>query len=148
MKKIVNCTPHAINLLFNDDSGTIIPPSGVTPTVEMIRTKTESINEIDVHMVTSGPVSGMPDAAEDTIYIVSQLVANAAPQRRDLVFPLDLIRDDKGRVVGCRGFGQVPRHTTKCCRCNDTGIFQADDMGSSLCICSCPAGRVYESERR
>lgn len=38
-------------------------------------------------------------------YIVSQLVKNALPHRRDLIVPAEVVRDDTGNIIGCRSFG-------------------------------------------
>lgn len=35
------------------------------------------------------------------------LVAEALPERGDLLFPVDLVRDDGGQIIGCRALGQV-----------------------------------------
>ncbi|HLU45236.1 MAG TPA: hypothetical protein VKZ67_09500, partial [Natronosporangium sp.] len=48
------------------------------------------------------------DQQPGVLLIVSRMVAEAAPHRRDLVIPHGLLRDSQGRVVGCAGFGQVP----------------------------------------
>lgn len=42
------------------------------------------------------------------MYVVSRLVAEAVPERRDLVVPHGLVRDGQGRVVGCAQLAQVP----------------------------------------
>jgi len=51
-----------------------------------------------------GEVVGLPEAVPGTIYIVSLLVAQACNERPDLVSPGELVRDERGLPVGCRGF--------------------------------------------
>ncbi len=40
-------------------------------------------------------------------YIVSLAVAQAARDRKDLFVPDDLVRDEKGVIVGCRRLARV-----------------------------------------
>jgi hypothetical protein len=42
----------------------------------------------------------------DTYYIVSQLVKNALPHRKDLLVPAEVVRDEKGNILGCRSLGR------------------------------------------
>ena len=51
--------------------------------------------------------SNLPDYMEDTYYIVSALVANAYPERSDLLMVNDTVRDDNGRIIGCKSFAVV-----------------------------------------
>lgn len=53
-------------------------------------------------------VVGLPARQQDVLLIVSRMVAAALPQRRDLVFPYDVMRDSEGHPIGCRALGQVP----------------------------------------
>ena len=47
----------------------------------------------------------LPPESNGTIYIVSQLVAAAFPNRKDLVYPIKFVRDDAGKILGCQAFG-------------------------------------------
>ena len=49
-----------------------------------------------------GEVTGLPDPQLGVAYIVSGMVASAAP-RPDVFSPGDLVRDESGRPVGCKG---------------------------------------------
>ena len=44
------------------------------------------------------------DEMDGVILIVSTLVKNASPDRKDLVSPGELIRNEAGQPVGCKGF--------------------------------------------
>ena len=52
-------------------------------------------------------VEGLPEPQENTIYIVSALVAGAAKDRDDLVIPNDIVRDDKGNIIGCKNLARI-----------------------------------------
>lgn len=102
----VNMTPHAINLVSDDGNVyRTIEPSGY-----LIRLKatTERIKEIDgikISTTVFGEPEGLPDYAEDTYYIVSQLVKSALPSRTDLLVPAEMVRDEKGVIIGCKSLG-------------------------------------------
>ena len=104
--KVVNLTPHAMNIVT--DSGTAtIPPSGtvarVTVTRESAGTATIDGGVVPLYRTTYGEVTDLPDPAPNTLYVVSSLVAAAARDRNDLVVPNDLVRDEQGKVIGARG---------------------------------------------
>ncbi len=50
----------------------------------------------------------LPAQVDGVGLIVSQIVANAFPMRHDLFYPGDLVRDDKGNIIGCKSLCQVP----------------------------------------
>ena len=50
-----------------------------------------------------GAVDGLPVPAEGTMYVVSLLVRQAAPDRADLASPGELVRDNAGQPTGCKG---------------------------------------------
>jgi len=62
------------------------------------------VNGIPLFSRAFGEVIGLPAPAEGVLLIVSALVADASPDRLDLVSPGELVRDDKGQPVGCKGF--------------------------------------------
>ena len=41
----------------------------------------------------------------ETFYIVSQLVKSALPNRSDLLVPAEMVRDEKGAILGCKSLG-------------------------------------------
>ena len=56
---------------------------------------------------TDGAVEGLPEERDDTLIIVSSLVAQAARDRSDLVIPNEAVRDEKGQIVGCKSLGRI-----------------------------------------
>lgn len=102
MATLTNLTPHAINIIT--PNGVIdVPASGAVARCSQKEVIIGEINGITVTRQTFGEVVGLPVEQEDTIFIVSRLVAAACPQRKDLVIPGPLVRDDEGRPVGCNG---------------------------------------------
>lgn len=107
--RFINLTPHEITL-STAVGGIILPSLGVARATET-RTWVARLfptdpelglhDSLDVERVTYGNVVGLPGPADGCVYIVSQIVANAVPGRRDVVYPGRLIRDDQGRPTGC-----------------------------------------------
>ena len=106
--KIMNLTPHAINFV-NESGETIltIEPCGELARVTAKTVVTGEINNIPVTTTEFGEVEGLPDPTPDTIFIVSSLVAGRVPEREDVFIPNESIRDDKGRIIGCKSLGRI-----------------------------------------
>ena len=106
MTKIVNLTPHAITLFKGEETITI-EPSGI---VARVSTRTVRVGDVDGIAITStefGEVENLPDSENGTIYIVASLVAQRVPERTDVFIPNESVRDDKGRIVGCKSLGRI-----------------------------------------
>lgn len=110
--RTVNLTPHAVNVCSADGNVLLtIPASGI---VARCVARTVRIGEVVVDgtlvPLTStefGEVENLPEPAEDTVYIVSTLVAQRCKERNDVVVPAESVRDAQGRIVGCTSFGRV-----------------------------------------
>lgn len=81
---VLNFTPHTITVV-NQDNEIIreYPSVGVA----RVSTTSQQVGEVDgisISKTAFGEVVGLPEPAEDTVYIVSMVVAQAA-HRSDLV---------------------------------------------------------------
>ena len=108
MTTLINCTPHTVNIHRENGSVLTVEPSGefarVATNIENI--KVPGIEGIKVGKTTfdTTKVDGLPAPEEGVIYIVSLITLNALKGiRSDLVAPGNLIRDEKGNIVGCDG---------------------------------------------
>ncbi len=108
--QLVNLTPHPIVLEVAAGSVTI-PPSGK---IARLIARDESADVFTFEQVAipvvrqaSGEVADLPASRPDTVFIVSRIVAERCPDRADLFFPTDLLRDASGRVTGARALGSV-----------------------------------------
>jgi len=54
---------------------------------------------------TTGEVTGLPAPQRGKVFIVSGMVASAAP-REDVMSPGGLVRDESGRPCGCKGLSR------------------------------------------
>ena len=111
--KIVNLTPHALNLMPGGPDGptATIPPSGQVArcTVNRVQIYTVTVDGITVpvNKTQFGTVSDLPDPRPDTIYVVSALVAQAVPDRSDVFMVDDAVRDEQGRIIGAKALAYV-----------------------------------------
>ena len=110
--RLTNCTPHDVVIVGSNGVNSVtIPASGVLPRCAVT---TEKVGEVKVDGVTIpltsshfGEVTGLPEASDGTLLIVSRVVADASPGRHDLVVPADLVRDLSGQVIGARSLSFV-----------------------------------------
>jgi len=134
-KKIKNLTPHAVNLvgedgkvlatfpseglirlsqksevvgyLALDKEGAVMLPLKDLPLKEGFE-DSDGVKYIPITETSFGQAEGLPEEREDTIYIVSSLVCQAYPDRRDFYIPDQTVRDSEGRIVGCRSLSRNP----------------------------------------
>ncbi len=105
---LVNLTPHSI--IFVDDAGNAVltvEPSGQIARCSVAREKIGEINGIPVNKSRFGKVENLPEPQEGTIFIVSALTAQAVPEREDVFITDDAVRDEQGRIIGCRALAHV-----------------------------------------
>lgn len=105
---IVNLTPHALTLhgLHGDGGVLNVPPSGQVARLAVTRQPLAPITvggvTLPVNRPTLGDITGLPDARQGVVLVVSALVAEAA-NRPDVMSPGELIRDADGVIIGARG---------------------------------------------
>lgn len=63
----------------------------------------KKVEGVDLYRPVFGEVTGLPEYSEGTYLLVSAMVREALPLRKDLVSPGQLLRDDDGNVIGCLG---------------------------------------------
>jgi hypothetical protein len=103
MKKIINLTPHDIVIMGENGEKIILSKDGTVARVTVNRKATESVNGIPIFTESYGDVVGLPNESEGVYWIVSALVRQAVPWRQDVLSPGELIRDEKGQPIGCKG---------------------------------------------
>ena len=108
---IVNLTPHAFHLCGVD--GSIVRTIEPTKPAARVSSTVRVVGEVDgipVTETTFGAVEGLPDQQEDTIYIVSLLVQQAAVNRPDVyrpdTGPQSVVRDAAGNIVGVKALAK------------------------------------------
>ena len=106
--EIINLTPHSVRVV-SEEGKTIaeFPSQGVLRLSEH-REKITEIQGIPVFYKEYGTTE-LPEKRQDTYYIVSLPVAQAFPDRDDFIVPDNLVRDNQGRVIGCKAFAKVSK---------------------------------------
>lgn len=107
---LINLTPHTINIVL--ENGTFdVPASGMVARCSQSETilGTVVVDGIEIPITGQffGEVVDLPAPKDGVAYIVSRLVASACPSRIDLLIPGPMIRDDDGKVIGCRGLSRI-----------------------------------------
>ncbi len=110
-KEIINCTPHEVVLILPDGDTITWAPSGIIPRLPFTEEKVESIDSplgaIDIKKKVFEDPTDLPAPHGGKLYIVSALVAGACPNRGDLIIPNNTVRDEQGRIIGCRSFAVI-----------------------------------------
>lgn len=125
---VINCTPHAVTI-----AGYTIPPSGqiaraletstivgslrsaAHPPIPLTRTEYTAL-VMSIPAPTGDPSDrmdvGFPEPSEAVYYVVSlvavQCAARVGRTTADLLVPGQQLRDEQGRVIGCRSL-DVPQ---------------------------------------
>lgn len=106
--ELVNLTPHPVKIL--DGNGEVIFEAegcGKPPRAKEVREEIDIVRGIPVNRVYHGGVEGLPEPDGETGYIVSRIIAEACPRRTDLYVPDETVRDEQGRIIGCRALAEV-----------------------------------------
>lgn len=116
MENLINLTPHVINIHSNGEILSI-PPSGITARVETLLEKKGELFGIDLYTSEYGDVvfkeNGQEvyfsDLPKNKYFIVSGMVLAALSSRMNGHFfsPGELVRDENGRPIGCKGLKMV-----------------------------------------
>lgn len=102
--EIINLTPHPINVLDTENKEIITLESKGLARCTQETIVVGDINGIPLTSTTFGEVQDLPEEQEDKYYVVSRLVLVACKDRKDLLVPNDLVRDQDGKIIGCRSF--------------------------------------------
>lgn len=108
--KIINKTPHPLTIVT--DNGNIViepslPPVRVSESTHTIGTLTTNGMVVPVTRKSYGEVENLPDPEDNTVYVVSALVAARVPERLDVLITSSPVRDESGRIIGCRELAHI-----------------------------------------
>ena len=98
---IKNYTPHEVNIVLENGEKINLPSVGLARCTQTT-VPDGVIGDIPITKTRFGEVEGLPDPEKGAFFIVSRLVMQAAKNRKDLLVPNEIIRDDTGRIVGCK----------------------------------------------
>lgn len=106
---LVNMTPHPVTVYEMDGMTPVVtvPSSGMVRVAETVRVCCEGEGEVALVDIERDPnqIEGLPDYNNNRYVIVSDLAYQAAKPlgRDDLLRPGPAVRDEAGRIVGCKG---------------------------------------------
>ena len=113
--RLVNLTPHPITIMLTDnrDEDLILPAESVPARCKEVRWQITHLGVDDgryvvpVNRTLFGDVTGLPEQSDWTdpnpvAYVVSRAVCDAVPERHDLYAVDETVRDEQGRIIGCR----------------------------------------------
>lgn len=109
---VINLTPHNINIMDDDNRVIlIVEPEEQTARIAATTGRVGTINhsgEVDIPVSESqfGEPVNLPNPINGAIFIVSRLLVAALPDRTDLYFPNEIVRDDRGVVLGCKSLSR------------------------------------------
>jgi hypothetical protein len=102
---IKNFTPHPIVICNNAGEVTrVIQPEGLVR-LKAVTVPAGEIDGVSITRTEFGQPEGLPEFQEGVFIVVSQLVKTALPSRFDLLVPAEVVRDEKGNIVGCKSLG-------------------------------------------
>lgn len=123
---IINCTSHDVDIytpsgcymrdgfLYRRDDEVEFPqpfrtyPAAKEPTRATFAQKVDDMADgILIFMWIPDEVANLPEPKPGTYYIVPKMLAQALPEREDLIFPGTLVYDADDHVVGCIDFSRV-----------------------------------------
>ena len=106
LMEIINLTPHEVR--YYKEGGEVVrfAPRGVIPRCDEIGEHDKVLGGVLTRVVRYGSVENLPEEVNGRYLIVSALVRAALPGRPDLISPIDLVRDEAGRVIGCKAFAR------------------------------------------
>lgn len=121
MTAIHNMTPHTITLVV-DGVSVSFPSEGIIRAKQEDTKVDEIVTDLDLGNSSTGftiPVfsskffepEGVPELEDDTIYIVSSLAFQSLKAHgynmSHFVVPSGTIRDEEGKIIGCKGFARI-----------------------------------------
>ena len=124
---IINCTPHDVAIYTVSDcilnNGRLylhekadmeypepwrVYPAAKEPArVYFVHMDPGMADGILVFRWVPDEIVNLPEPKPGTYYIVSKRLAQACPERKDLIFPGNVVRDADGHIVGCIDFSRV-----------------------------------------
>jgi hypothetical protein len=97
---IINLTPHEVRIIRHGVDDIVYPPSGDVARLGTIELGGGEFVQVEFHHLENPPTR-----KDGVRYIVSLPTALASP-RGDFLVPYREVRDDDGRIIGCRMLAQ------------------------------------------
>lgn len=107
---LVNLTPHVLNVQLSEGATDIsewlkLEPSGQVARVASESKQVGTVSGVSIYETKFGEVEGLPEPKEGVYFVVSRLVLQASG-RKDLLSPGELVRNEAGQPIGCKGLSR------------------------------------------
>jgi hypothetical protein len=107
---IKNLTPHPVTICTQQGKVIFTFPACAKPA--RLDVKTESGKsilfegfEVPISKTVFGNPVNLPNPEKGVYLIVSQIIKNAYPNRKDLLLPAQVVRDSNNNIIGCQSLG-------------------------------------------
>lgn len=109
---ICNLTPHPVHVMTANGRVELAPDAPPA------RLRQEAIaagsvdvdgSAVELFDIGTNGVEDLPAPQPGVWLVVPRVVAEACPERRDLVFPYREVRDSTGRIIACSALGRTVR---------------------------------------
>ena len=99
---LINLTPHTLTLQGGTDP-VVLPPSPPAARISVTQTPLAPVAGLPVVAAVMGEVENLPEPVPGIGYVVSRLVFEACPSRRDVFAPGAPLANKSGVVIGAQG---------------------------------------------
>lgn len=105
--RLINLTPHPVTIVNEDGAIIATYPSEGEARIAQTNAPCGVLDRVPICKATYGEAIGLPEPQPDTGYIVSyitiaQIKLSGARTVDDLYYPTEMVRDEKGRIIGSR----------------------------------------------
>ena len=123
---VINCTPHDVLIYgvtscmlqdgrpyIREEGEEYLEPLRVYPAAKdparaiYVRRTAGAVDGTLIYRRFAEDIVNLPGPKPGTYYIVPKTLAQACPERKDLIFPGTVVRNKSGDVVGCVDFSRV-----------------------------------------
>ena len=98
---IVNMTPHDVTVIIDKDLSVVFKSQGRIELREIIE-PADMIDNIPIVRMQFAADKQIPLYQEGTYYIVSRIIKDTYPFRKDLLVPAQFERNAHGVIIGCK----------------------------------------------
>ena len=108
--KLHNLTPHPIEILDEENKTIkVLDGCNTPPRISSKTTRTgNTIERIPISQNEYWEVKNLPEYQEGHVYIVSMMICNACSDRSDLFIVNEIVRNEKGQIIGAKSIAQNP----------------------------------------
>jgi hypothetical protein len=101
---IINLTLDDVHFYHEDGKIETFPKSGKVARVNAESKEVGKLNDLKIKTSIYGEIQDLPEKVEGVYLIVSAPLRALVSHRNDVLSPIELVRNEKDQIVGCRAF--------------------------------------------